>query len=111
MFNGGSCSGVIICPCENFPLPVKNDSSLIVDFSVIISIEKMPVRQILCTTLIQQVVCTVMGKIPILKPKVVPTCNLYNHVLRAVRITSGFPDYGFPAYFCHSKHVFQRKLK
>ena len=23
-------------------------------------------------------------------------------------IWSGFPDYGFPAYFCHSKHVFQR---
>ncbi len=25
-------------------------------------------------------------------------------------ITSGFPDYGFPAYFCHFKHVFHRKL-
>ena len=24
---------------------------------------------------------------------------------------SDFPDYGFPSYFCHSKHVFQRKLK
>ncbi len=22
-------------------------------------------------------------------------------------IWSGFPDYGFPAYFCHSKHVFR----
>ncbi len=26
-------------------------------------------------------------------------------------ITSGFPDYGFPAYICHSRHVFQKKLK
>ncbi len=24
-------------------------------------------------------------------------------------ITSGFPDYGFPAYSCHSKHVFIRE--
>ena len=23
--------------------------------------------------------------------------------------TSGIPDYGFPAYFCHSKHVLHRK--
>ena len=26
-------------------------------------------------------------------------------------ISSGFPDYGFSTYFCHSEHVFQRKLK
>ncbi len=25
-------------------------------------------------------------------------------------ILSGFPDYGFPAYFCHFKHVIHRKL-
>ncbi len=26
-------------------------------------------------------------------------------------IASGFPDYGFPAYFCHSKHVFLEKTQ
>ncbi len=25
-------------------------------------------------------------------------------------ITSGFPDYGFPGYFCHYKYVLHRKL-
>ena len=36
----------------------------------------------------------------------VPKRDTLIQVLLQLGITSGFPDCGFPAYFCHSKHVF-----